>query len=145
MLRLALAAPVALVGSGHSRATGIEFRDVETQSRQFMGWYADVRLTPAQERVKKAALDGIPAPCCADNSAYTCCCECNISRTIWGLSQYMIARQGATAEQVTAKVQEWVKFIAPRGFGGSACYSGGCARPFNADGCGGMKADHLVL
>ena len=145
LLRLATAAPVALVVDGLGRAAEIEFHDVESQSRQFMHWHSTIQLTPAQESVKKSALEGLPAPCCSDNSAYTCCCQCNISRTIWGLSQYMIAEQGATAEQVAAKVQKWVAFIAPNGFSGSACYSRGCARPFNSDGCGGMSADHLVL
>lgn len=144
-LLLAAAGPLALVREGHLWAADIEFRDVEAQSRQFMRWYAEIRLSTAQEAVKKAALDPIPAPCCSDNSAYTCCCTCNISRTIWGLSQYMIATQNATAEQVRAKVRQWIAFINPKGFGGSACYTGGCPRPFNEDGCGGMNANTLVL
>ena len=142
---LAAALPFALTPAGRVSAAEIEFRDVEAQSRQFMRWYEQIRLTPAQEKVKRAALEPIPAPCCNDNSAYTCCCPCNISRTIWGLSQYLIAKQNASATQVGAKVREWIAFIGPDGYSGSACYSGGCARPFHADGCGGMKADHLVL
>lgn len=110
-----------------------------------MRWHAEISLTPAQEAVKKAALDPIPAPCCSDNSAYTCCCSCNISRTVWGLSQYMIAKQNASAEQVRRKVREWIAFINPRGFSGAACYQGGCPRPFREGGCGGMNASHLVL
>ena len=145
LLLLAAAGPLALVRESRVRAADIEFRDVEAQSRQFMQWYAEIRLSKAQEAVKKAALDPIPAPCCSDNSAYTCCCACNISRTIWGLSQYMIARQNATAEQVRSKIQEWIAFINPKRFSGSACYSGGCPRPFSEDGCGGMNASNLVL
>ena len=144
-LLLATASPLALVTKGPVRGADIEFRDVEAQSREFMRWHAEIRLTPAQEAVKKAALGPIPAPCCSDNSSYTCCCSCNISRTIWGLSQYMIAKQNATAEQVGRKVKEWIAFINPRGFSGSACYQGGCPRPFREGGCGGMKADELVL
>lgn len=142
---VAAALPFALTRGGRVSAADLEFRDIESQSRQFMRWYEQIRLTPAQEKVKRAALEPIPAPCCNDNSAYTCCCPCNISRTIWGLSQFMIARQNATASQVGAKVREWIKFIGPNGFSGSACYTGGCPRPFHSDGCGGMKPDRLVL
>ncbi len=145
LLLLAAAGPLALVRESLLRAADIEFRDVEAQSREFMRWHTEIRLTAAQEAVKKAALGPIPAPCCSDNSAYTCCCSCNISRTVWGLSQYMIARQNATAEQVGAKVREWIAFINPKGFSGSACYTGGCPRPFSEGGCGGMNASNLVL
>lgn len=110
-----------------------------------MRWYEEIELTAAQERIKKEALGSIPAPCCSDNSAYTCCCPCNVSRTIWGLSQYMIAKQGASVAQVRAKVKEWIGFVAPNGYQGDACYTGGCPRPFREGGCGGMKPDNLVL
>ncbi len=136
---------LGLVRTAELRGAAIEFRDLERQSREFMRWHAEIQLTPAQEAVKKAALDPIPAPCCSDNSAYTCCCSCNISRTIWGLSQYLIARQNASAEQVRAKVREWITFINPKGFSGEACYQGGCPRPFQEGGCGGMNANDLVL
>ncbi len=145
LLMLAVAAPMGALLASRARAAEIRFRDVAAQSRQFMGWYGAIQLTPAQERVKKAALEPIPAPCCSDNSAYTCCCTCNISRTVWGLSHYLIARQGATAEQVRAKVEEWIAFIGPNGYSGKACYSRGCSRPFHQDGCGGMRADELIL
>ena len=128
-----------------TQAAEISFHDVESQARQFMKWYADIKLTASQESVKRAALEPIPAPCCSDNSAYTCCCPCNISRTIWGLSQYMIAKQNATAPAVRAKVKEWIAFIGPNGFSGSACYTGGCPRPFSQGGCGGMSPDKLIL
>lgn len=137
--------PLTLTRGSRAAAAEIEFRDVEAQSRQFMRWHEQIRLTAAQEQVKRAALESIPAPCCSDNSAYTCCCPCNISRTIWGLSQFMIARQNADAKQVSAKVREWIKFIGPDGFSGSACYSRGCPRPFHSDGCGGMSSERLVL
>jgi hypothetical protein len=126
-------------------ADGVVFDNAQRQSRQFIEWYQTIKLTPEQEAVKKAALEAFPAVCCRDKSAYTCCCKCNISRTMWGLSNYMIAKQGASAEMVRDKVQEWVRFINPRGYGGRACYQGGCARPFARDGCGGMNADRLVF
>jgi len=126
-------------------AREIVFEDAEAQSRQFMEWYRTVKLTPEQEAVKRAALEALPAPCCSDNNAYTCCCECNVSRTIWGLSHYMIANQDAEAPQVREKVREWIAFVNPAGFAGQACYNGGCARPFSQDGCGGMNANQLIL
>lgn len=142
---IAIASPLALLRTARSQAAEIDFHDTERQARQFMGWYEKIQLTAAQERVKRVALEALPAPCCSDNSAYTCCCACNISRTIWGLSHYMIARQGASAEQVRSKVKEWIAFINPAGFSGKTCYTRGCSRPFHRDGCGGMSADHLIL
>jgi len=128
-----------------SGAGEIVFKDVRQQSRQFIDWYQAIRLTPEQEAVKKAALEPLQADCCRGNSAYTCCCECNISRTVWGLSNYLIAKQAATAERVRGKVQEWLRFVNPNGYSGQACYRGGCGRPFAQDGCGGMHADKLVF
>ena len=145
---LVAGAGVVAVSGDALRSAEIEFHDVEAQSRQFMRWHEEISLSASQEAVKKAALGNIPAPCCADNSAYTCCCPCNISRTIWGLSQYMIAKQGASESQVRSKVQEWIAFIGPKppeAFSGSGCYTGHCTRPFKHGGCGGMQADNLVL
>jgi hypothetical protein len=135
----------ALAASCSLQGADIVFKDVAVQSRQFIEWHSTIKLTPEQEAVKKAALEALPAPCCSDNTAYTCCCQCNVSRTVWGLSQYMIAKQDATAEQVREKVRAWVKFVNPAGFSGKSCYNGGCARKFGNDGCGGMSAGHLVL
>lgn len=123
----------------------LRFNDLKAQTDQFMEWERTIRLTPEQESFKKAALTQIPAPCCADNSAYTCCCSCNISRTIWGLSNYLIAKQGADIITVQAKVVEWIKFINPMGYSGKACYTRGCARAFKHDGCGGMRRNQVVF
>ena len=142
---LGLTAGVSATAFGGCRlAAEIRFSDAAAQSREFMEWERTVKLTPEQEEVKKAALGAIPAPCCSDNSAYTCCCPCNVSRTIWGLSNYMIAKQDADAEAVRAKVKEWVAFVNPGGYSGATCYTGGCARPFHQDGCGGMDAGRLI-
>lgn len=123
----------------------IVFSDVPSQSRQFMDWERTIPLSTEQEAVKKAALTAMPAPCCSDSSAYTCCCSCNVSRTIWGLSNYLIAKQGKSVKQVREKVSEWIKFVNPEGYSGDSCYRGGCPRAFKDNGCGGMKANHLVL
>jgi hypothetical protein len=142
---LAAIVMIAVAGWPLAGAEEIVFKDVKQQTGQFMEWYKTIKLTPQQESVKKAALTALPAPCCSDNTAYTCCCECNVSRTIWGLSHYLIAKQGASASQVTAKVKQWIAFVNPNGFEGKACYSGGCARPFAKDGCGGMNAAQVTF
>jgi hypothetical protein len=138
---------IAMIGAAGSLsgAEKIVFKDVKAQSLQFIDWYQTIQLTPAQEAVKKAALEPLPAPCCSDNSAYTCCCKCNISRTVWGLSAYMIAKNNAGADEVRNKVKEWISFISPKGHSGRSCYNGGCARTFSNDGCGGMNADKVAL
>lgn len=136
----ALAASCSLWGAGE-----IVFDDARTQSEQFIEWHRTIKLNPQQEAVKKAALEALPAPCCADNSAYTCCCECNVSRTVWGLTNYIIAEQDAGVAQVQEKVKEWIAFVNPKGYSGRSCYNGGCARPFSDDGCGGMSAERLVF
>jgi hypothetical protein len=138
MLRIAIFILSCLALLGCSGGEVI-FNDIESQTAQFMAWESDIALTPAQEAVKKAALEAIPAPCCSDNTAYTCCCPCNVSRTIWGLSNHLIAKQGFTALQVREKVEEWIEFVSPDGFEGRACYTGGCPRPFAEGGCGGMN------
>ena len=137
-----------LSGGAYSASSDeIVFSDVEEQTRQFMEWEKTIRLTPEQEALKKEALGAIPAPCCSDNSAYTCCCPCNLSRTIWGLSNYLITKQDASAEKVRAKVIEWIGYVNPGGYkSGDTCYRrGGCRRAFKHDGCGGMSASHVVF
>ncbi len=123
----------------------IVFDDVEAQTRQFMDWERRIRLTPEQEAVKKDALTRMPAPCCDDNSAYTCCCSCNVSRTIWGLSNYLIAKQGADVNIVEKRVNEWITFVNPNGYSGKTCYTRGCSRAFKHDGCGGMRRGNVVF
>lgn len=123
----------------------VTFGDLEAQTKQFIAWEKTIRLTPEQELVKKAALTEIPAPCCDDNSAYTCCCSCNISRTIWGLANYMITEHDADVRTLQAKVSAWINFITPNGYSGKACYIRGCSRAFKNDGCGGMRRSQVVF
>ena len=137
---------IVLSGGAYSASSDeIVYSDVKEQTRQFMEWEKTIRLTPQQEARKKEALSAIPAPCCSDNSAYTCCCACNVSRTIWGLTNHLITKQDASPEQIRAKVTEWVGFINPQGYkSGDTCYTAGCPRAFKHDGCGGMSASHVV-
>lgn len=117
----------------------VSFTDVESDTARFMAWEQEIDLSPKQEAVKRAALEALPAACCGDNSAYTCCCPCNLSRSVWGLSQYLVAKENYSAVQVREKVANWIEFVNPEGFSGQACYRGGCPRPFSQDGCGGMN------
>lgn len=126
-------------------AEDLEFHDLRAQTLQFIRYNRDIKLTVAQEAVKRMALSRMHAVCCDDETAYTCCCECNLSRTVWGLSNHLIAERGYTASQVSQKVSDWLRFIGPDGFSGAACYQGGCGRAFNRDGCGGMNEASVVF
>ena len=126
-------------------ASPIEFTDVREETQKFIDYYNSIELTPEQELIKKQALSRIPAPCCSDNSAYTCCCPCNMAKSWWGLSHHLIVNEGASAEEVQAAVEGWIEFINPKGFSGRSCYTGGCVRPFHRNGCGGMNEDKIVF
>lgn len=143
---LALCAVLALTvlsyglyaGTALSAEDGVEFTDVEAQAREFIGYYHSIELTPEQEAVKKQALTQLAAPCCSDNSAYTCCCPCNMAKSVWGLSNYLIAEKGYDADQVKEAAERWFAFINPKGFSGDVCYRGRCNLPWAEGGCGGM-------
>lgn len=135
-------------GAGLASRAGDElvFGDPKEQTAKFIEYERTIKLSPAQEAIKKEALTQIPAPCCSDNTAYTCCCPCNMAKAIWGMSAYLISEKGADAALVKKKTEEWVKLINPDGFPGDTCYtSGGCGKAFAHDGCGGMNAERLVF
>lgn len=134
----AAAKPVTTVG-------GVTFQDVPTQTKQFIAWNESIQLTPAQEAIRVEALSAIPAPCCSDNSAATCCCPCNMAKSVWGLSKHLITEKGAGVEEVRKAAQDWFTFINPKGFSGDVCYTGGCGNAFHENGCGGMRADRPVF
>lgn len=143
IILIAFLGGIALATSGES---AVVFSDVEEQTVEFMRYNDTIQLTPAQEAVKKEALSAIPAPCCSDNTSYTCCCPCNMAKSIWGLSAYLITEKGMGADAVQAKVEEWIEFINPAGFSGDVCYTaGGCTRAFAKNGCGGMHPSRLVF
>ena len=121
------------------------FTDLKAQVQEFIDYNSAITLSEAQEDIKKAALVPIPAPCCNDNSAYVCCCPCNMAKTIWGLSNHMVANLNCTAEEVGDAVQRWITFINPGGFSGDSCYTGGCERAFSDNGCGGMDETQIVF
>ena len=138
-----MAVPASNVPGADSKS--IEFTDLKGQMKEFIGYYRAIELTPEQEAVKKAALDTRPAVCCSDYTAYTCCCDCNLSKSLWGLANYLIAKKGMDADQVARVTADWMKFTNPNGYSGNACYTGGCARSPRANGCGGMEEGDLVV
>ena len=123
----------------------MRFEDVRRQTAEFIGFHKSIRLSAAQQTIYQEALEALPAPCCSDNSAYTCCCPCNAARAWWGLSKHLIADLDYDVEQVKEKVNEWFVFTNPKGYSGDICYTGGCGRSFANNGCGGMSESSLVF
>lgn len=121
------------------------FTDVEEQTAQFHAYYRNIELTPAQAKIFEEALAPLPAPCCGDRSALTCCCPCNMAKSWWGLAKHLIAEEGRDAAEVRVAVREWFEFINPEGFSGDVCYTGGCNRAFRDNGCGGMNDQDIVF
>ena len=121
------------------------FSDVRANTKELIGYASSISLSPEQQKIKEEVLSSIPTTCCKKFSMLTCCCPCNMAMTIWGLSNYMLQHHNADAGQLRVAVQEWVKTIGPKGFTGDACDTGGCARPFAENGCGGMDKDHVVF
>jgi hypothetical protein len=151
ILALATATLLAFAGgftgavlTGAEEATELRFEDVRRQTEEFIGYHRELRLTDDQQRVFEEALDALPAPCCRDRTATTCCCACNMARSWWGLAKHLIAERGMAAEEVRTKVSEWIEFIHPDGYAGDACYRGRCGRPFRHDGCGGMRNGEVI-
>ncbi|MGH9464649.1 MAG: hypothetical protein ACRD0X_03315 [Thermoanaerobaculia bacterium] len=138
---LGLAAGSPLAGEGGDELTFAGSRD---EVERLMGYYEAIHLTPEQEAVRVAALEPLPAPCCSDFSAATCCCECNLSRATWGLSKHLISTLGYGPEEVRETVQRFHAAVNPDGFPGDTCPTGACGHPMRADGCGGMSAAHLA-
>jgi len=122
----------------------IVFTGDREQTEQFIRYYETIVLTPEQERIKVEALSTIPAPCCADNPLATCCCPCNMTKAAWGMSAWLITEQGYGVEEVRRAAVDWLAAAGPDGFTGDACYKGGCQRPIDQNGCGGMDARHVL-
>jgi hypothetical protein len=135
-----LAAAVATSGNRMPTTRPLEVlpADLPQQPAELIGYYHSIALTPAQEAIKQEALAAIPAPCCSSSSIATCCCPCNLAKSVWGLAHFLIAKRGYSAPQVRATVEGWLVASNPRGYSGKACFNRGCGRPFDHDGCGGM-------
>lgn len=122
----------------------IVFEDVAEQSRQFIRYYLDIRLTPTQQAIMDAALRGEKAVCCDDHPMADCCCVCNLSRTVWGLAKHLIANLHLDAAETRRVVKEWLTFVNPEGFSGEACYLQRCNESYDRDGCGGMDPSRVI-
>ena len=125
-------------------------------TQQLINYYNAATLTPAQKNTMQDALLPLKAPCCDDNSMATCCCPCNLAKSVWGLSSYLIVEKNYDADQVRQSALEWLHFIHsnyyviqelkskgvdPATYGLShenPCYVGKCELPFVEGGCGGM-------
>lgn len=145
---LSLAAAVIILhgisfASEQAEKDDIVFYDARKQAAEFIGYYNSITLTAKQEQVKKEALSAIPAPCCGDYSIATCCCPCNLAKSVWGLSHFLIVEKGYGAEKVREVVNKWIGFINPDGYTGNSCYTGRCPKPFRENGCGGMDEKHI--
>lgn len=128
---------------GASPGDPVKFTDAHRQAAEFIAYDRSIDLTREQKKVMDEALTTIPAPCCAKYSIATCCCPCNLAKATWGLSKFLIANQHYDARQVKATVNEWLQFTNPSGYTGDACFTGGCARSFSKNGCGGMDEHHI--
>lgn len=122
----------------------IRFTNAAAQAREFVGYNSTIRLTEAQEAIKREVLGSMHAACCRDSNAYTCCCPCNLSKSVWGLSNYALATHGATADELRQVVRAWYEFTNPNGYSGDVCYTGGCDRSFHENGCGGMSESKIA-
>lgn len=139
---------------GDPTAYGIPLSLDNTQ--MFIDYYNSTTLTPEQENIMRKALLPLGAPCCDDNPMATCCCLCNLAKSVWGLSSYLIVEKNYGVEQVRESALQWLRFIHSdyyvmrelenRGvnlgkYGLSyeaPCYEGRCELPFADGGCGGM-------
>ncbi|KKM24453.1 hypothetical protein LCGC14_1604940 [marine sediment metagenome] len=132
-------------------------------TRRFIDYYNTTTLTPEQERTMRNALLPFKAPCCDDNSIATCCCPCNLAKSVWGLSNYLIVEKNYDVDQIRESALQWLRFIHsdyyiiwelnnrgidPGIYGLShenACYVDECELPFVDGGCGGMGELRAVI
>ena len=133
-------------------------------TQQFIDWYNSIELSAEEQAIRDEALSSQVAPCCDEYPMSTCCCECNLARSVWGLSAYLIAEQGYGVALVQEAASQWLHFIRPDYYVGraleeegvdpkqwgftteSSCFSDHCNRPFYTEtssghlgGCGGMN------
>jgi hypothetical protein len=123
----------------------LKFYDVRVQTPEFIGYYTSIKLTPEQEKIKTEVLSTIPAPCCKEYPVATCCCPCNLAKSVWGLSHYAIANLHYDSKKLKETVLQWIQFINKAGYAGDTCSTGHCGSPFSEGGCGGMKDTNIVF
>lgn len=134
-------------------------------TQQFIDWYNSIELSVLEQAIRDDALDSLVAPCCDQYPMSSCCCECNLARSVWGLSAYLIAERSYGVAEVEEAASQWLHFIRPDYYVASAlqkekfnplrfgfttedsCFAkGGCYLPFysrmvayHLGGCGGME------
>ncbi len=134
---------VAAAALAADAKSAVSFTDARRQAAEFISYDRSIVLTSEQKKVMDEALSSIPAPCCAQYSMATCCCPCNLAKATWGLSKFLIAKRHYSVAQVKAVVADWLQFTNPGGYTGDACFTRGCSRSFDRNGCGGMDDRHI--
>jgi hypothetical protein len=133
----------AALAAGRPARSLIRFGDTAQDATRFLAYHQKYRLTATQQALKNRVLARIPAPCCKEYSIATCCCPCNLAKTVWGLAGYLIVEKDASAPELESAVQAWLEHVNPGGFSGDLCSTGGCGRGFADNGCGGMHESNL--
>jgi len=133
-------------------------------TQQFIDWHNSLELSAEEQSIRDAALDPLVAPCCDSYPMTSCCCPCNLARSVWGLSAYLITEKGYEVNQLRESADQWLHFIRPdyyvaraleeeranpQEFGlttVSSCFADRCELPFHSrtsfghlGGCGGME------
>lgn len=126
------------------KGSEFKFTNLEQQTKEFIGYNTSIQLTLEQEKIKTEALNAIAAPCCKEFTIATCCCPCNLAKSVWGLSNYLIAKENYSAAKVKETVNAWIQYTHPNGFQGDACFQGRCDSSFHQDGCAGMNDKNIV-
>jgi hypothetical protein len=132
-------------GKNDTAKEKMQFTDVKKQTLEFIEYYNTIKLTKEQEKLKNDTLSKIPAPCCSKFSMATCCCPCNLGKSVWGLSNYLIAKKNYDSAQLRVAVLDWLLFTNKGVYAGDACFAGRCGYAFRHDGCGGMKEKEVVF
>lgn len=126
-------------------------------TERFKLYYENMNLTLEQKKIKDNALSTIPATCCPDKPMSTCCCTCNLAKSVWGLSNYLIKEKSYDSKQVREAALQWLRFIREGYYikeelknrrielssvgltpEKPSCYVKRCNLPFKDSGCGGM-------
>ncbi|MFQ5458047.1 MAG: hypothetical protein ACE5FC_06310 [Myxococcota bacterium] len=146
---ISLAGPMAgarAAGDENGPRTGQspEFEGSRSEAARFMSYYRTIHLTPEEKAFRDRALGTMPAPCCGNFSMATCCCACNLARSVWGLSNHLI-KQGKGEKAARAGVKAWLGALSPQGHSGNVCPTGGCNASLASGACGGMNEERLIF
>lgn len=118
--------------------------DISLKMSKYITYYKTIELTDSQKSLKDRALKKIKAPCCKDRTMDTCCCPCNLAKSVWGLSAYLITKENVNENQLILAVNNWIKISHQGKIAGDSCYKGHCTLPVHKDGCGGMDDKNII-